>query len=135
MNISILHNELISVGLSISGCDSSGNISWLGEPNESLAALVLAAHEQPLTSDECLALQAAVSEDAWVAYVEARKQPVRALRAARYKNETDAMFLKAFEESTRTEDGDLYILKVPKTNFDAWTAGKNIIRQELPYPE
>ena len=134
MNIQLFHNELISCGLSISGCDSSGNIHFLAPDENNIAPLVLAAHGQPLSSDECLALMAVLTESQWLAYQDARKAPIRQQRAERYKNECDAMFLKCFEEATLVEDGDYYNCKVAKANFDGWKAAKEIVRSELPYP-
>lgn len=149
-NVSIFHNELISCGLLISGCSSDGAVhiserptaplidgepdpNWV-DPTDSIIALALAAHGQPLSSDECVALQAALTEEQWLAYIEARKAPIRAMRAERYKSETDALFLKCFEDATVVEDGDYYNCKVAKTDFDGWKAAKQIIREELPYP-
>ena len=124
MNTSIFHNELISVGLSISGCDSSGNIHLNSPDTNNLAPLILAAHEQPLTSDECLALQAAITEEQWLAYTEARKAPIRAKRAERYKNECDPLYLKITEDT----------LKANTTpDYSEWLSLKDSIRSELPY--
>lgn len=124
MNISLLHNELVSVGLSISGCDSSGNVH-LNEPDtNNLAPLVLAAHEKPLTSDECIALQAAITNEQWLAYGDCRKQPVRVNRAERYKNECDPLYLKITEDA----------LKANTTpDYSEWLSLKENIRLELPY--
>lgn len=138
-NVSLLHNELTSVGLSISGCDSSGNVSILSrptcpegeeetwtDPTDNLVALCLAAHEQSLTSDECLALQAAISEDAWLAYQEARKAPVKAARAELYKSITDPLMLKALEDSIKNQT---------TPDYSGWVAKKDEIRLANPYPE
>ena len=134
MNILLLLNEINSVGLNANMCNSDGDIN-LTEPDiTDLVPLVLAAHGQPLSSDECLALQMALTEQQWLAYQDARKAPIRQQRAERYKNECDAMFLKCFEEATLVEDGDYYNCKVAKANFDGWKAAKEIVRSELPYP-
>ena len=126
MNVSLFHNELISVGLNISGCDSSGNVH-LNEPDtNNLAPLVLAAHEQPLTSDECLALQAAITEEQWLAYCDCRKQPIRAQRAERYKNECDPLYLKITEDAIKANT---------TPDYSEWLTLKDTIRSELPYPE
>ena len=133
-NIGLFHSELVACGLPISGCSSDGTIHFLAPDENNIAPLVLAAHGQPLSSDECQALQAVLTEQQWLAYQEARKAPVRAMRAERYKIETDALFLKCFEDATVVEDGDYYNCKVAKTDFDGWKAAKQIIREELPYP-
>ena len=139
MNVSLLHTELTSIGLSISGCDSDGNVhishrptcpegeelTWV-DPTDNLVALVLAAHEQPLTSDECLALQSAISEDAWLAYQECRKQPVRSQRNARYKELADPVYLKAIEDGLRNNT---------EPNYEEWLGIKDGIRLANPYPE
>jgi len=67
--------------------------------------------------------------------VDCRKNPVRAKRAERYKAETDALFLKAWENATLTKNGDYYVPQVPAASWDEWTTKKNTIRTELPYPE
>lgn len=152
-NTSLFHNELVSCGLSIGGCDSSGNVhisqrpsapiidgepdtNW-SDPTDSIIALALAAHGQPLSSDECLALQALLTEEQWIAYQDCRKAPVRAMRAERYKSVTDPLFMAAMEESTTLFDAveQVYNVKVDKTKWDLWLESKNAIREELPYPE
>lgn len=151
-NVSQFHSELVAAGLSISGCDSSGNVHILSrptapliggepdpnwtDPTDSIIALALAAHGQPLTSDECLALQAALTEAQWLAYQDARKAPIRAQRAERYKTTTDPLFMAAMEESTTLFDAveQVYNVKVDKTKWDLWLESKNAIRVELAYP-
>ena len=126
MNVSLLHNELISVGLSISGCSSDGTVHFIEPDTNNLAPLVLAAHEKPLTSDECLTLQAAITEEQWLAYQDARKAPIRAQRAERYKTECDPLYLKITEDA----------LKANITpDYSEWLSLKENIRLELPYPE
>ena len=123
-NIGIFHNELTSVGLNISGCDSNGGIQFTQPDTNNIAPLVLAAHEQPLTSDECLALQAAITEQQWTAYQETRKEPIKAQRAERYKSECDPLYLKITEDA----------LKANTTpDYSEWLTLKENIRLELPY--
>jgi hypothetical protein len=126
MNLSLLHNELTSVGLLISGCDSSGNIHWNGEPNQELVDLVLATHGQLLTSDECLALQAAITEEQWISYTEARKAPIKAQRAERYKLECDPVYLKITEDA---------LIANTTPDYSEWLQLKDSIRNDLPYSE
>lgn len=133
-NVSLLHNELISCGLSISGCSSDGTIHFLAPDENNIAPLVLAAHGMALSSDECLALKEAIGDELWTAYVAARNAPVKSKRAERYRNETDNLFMKCFEQANVVEDGDYYNCKVAKANFDGWKAAKEIVRSELPYP-
>ena len=121
-------SHLQAVGCNIQGCDCDGNVSWVGEPNESLAALVWAAHEQPLISTECLALQAAITNERWLAYVDCRKAPIRAQREQRYRSETDALRLKA--------DGDNEIgSEAWDTAIAAWKLARQAIKDALPYSE
>ena len=128
MNTSNLNNELISVGLSIFGCDSSGNVQLLEPDTNNLVPLVLAAHEQPLNSTECLALQAAITNEQWLAYQDCRKAPIRSLREQRYRAETDALFMVACEDSTIGDSNWLAAI-------ESWRTAKENIRTELPYEE
>ena len=124
LDVLLFHNEVVSCGLNVSGVDASGNLGLLTPDTNNLAPLVLAAHEQPLTSDECLALQAAITEEQWLAYQDARKQPIRAMRAERYKTECDPLYLKITEDA----------LKANTTpDYSEWLTLKENIRQELPY--
>lgn len=132
-NTSLFYNELVSCGLSISGCDSSGNVHFLAPDENNIGPLVLAAHEQPLTSDECLALQAVLAPEQWTSYVNARNAPIKQARSERYKNETDPLFMKCFESASVIEDGDYYDCRVAKTDFDGWKQAKEAVRLELPY--
>jgi hypothetical protein len=137
MNIAILHNELIAVGLLVSGCDSEGNVHLAEPDTNNLVPLVLAAHGQPLASDECVALQAAITEAQWLAYQECRKAPTKQTRANLYKETTDPLFMAAMEESTTLFDAveQVYNVKVDRTKWDEWLAAKELIRTENPYPE
>jgi len=62
-------------------------------------------------------------------------QQIRNLRAKRYQEETDALYLKAVEEATLVDEGDTYLAKLDKTKWQTWIDAKNAIRAELPYPE
>ena len=153
MNTQLLHNELTSLSIPISGCDSEGRVDLLLQRNKvisidngdntfgtqtldedsdefiratMLVELVLAAHEQPLSSTEALALQQACSEAEWLAYTECRKQPIRNARAARYATETDVLRLKMDEDAL--PDSEQWLAA-----RDAWILAKNTIRNELPY--
>lgn len=136
-NVGLFHSELVECGLSISGCSSDGTIHFLAPDENNIAPLVLAAHGQPLSSDECLALMAVLTEEQWLAYQDCRKAPIRAMRAERYKNETDALFMAAMEESTTLFDAveQVYNVRVDKTKWDAWLSAKSEIRLANPYLE
>ena len=160
MNTQLLHNELTSLSIPISGCDSSGNVQLLVSRNKviqidngdgtfgsqtldedsdeyiranQIVALALAAHEQPLSSEPAQALKAELTELEWQAYCECRNQPVKAARAVKYKEITDALFMSTFENATKTKSGETYTLKVPVSSFDEWTTAKQNIRDSLPY--
>ena len=47
----------------------------------------------------------------------------------------DGIFLDYIEHADKTEKNDIYIFKVAKSAFDSWKSAKQIIRDELPYPE
>lgn len=57
------------------------------------------------------------------------------MRAKRYREETDALYLKAVEEATLVDEGDTYLAKLDKVKWQTWVDAKNTIRAELPYPE
>jgi hypothetical protein len=131
----LLHGELIACGLEISGCDSSGAIHFYTPDENNIAPLVSAAHGKSLDSKEALTLQAAISEERWLAYKDARNAFTRELRAIRYKNETDSLFFAIFENAPLTEDSDGYIIKIPATAYKKWVESKAVIRAELAYLE
>jgi hypothetical protein len=149
-NISLLHNEITSIGININGCSSDGTVqiasrptcpegeeeTWV-DPTDTLVALVLAAHEQPLSSDECLALQAELSEDAWLAYTECRKAPIKQARAALYKDSTDPLLLSALETALKTAtatNGEITVV-LSETATQEWLTAKDTVRTNNPYPE
>ena len=129
--------EYVACGIVCDGCDSDGNIHWLNEPNHELAARILAAHGQPLSSDECQALQAVLTEQQWLAYQEARKAPVRAMRAERYRQEADPLILSSIESAlaASTPTDGKYEVVLPEESVTNWISVKNSIRVELPYGE
>ena len=133
MNISVLHDELSSVGLAISGCDSSGNVHLLEPDTNNLVPLVLAAHEQLLTSTECLTLKDAITNEQWLAYQEVRDAPMRQAREAKYREMADALLFKAIETATQVVEGKTVTLVFDKADLDAWKTTKEAIRVELPY--
>ena len=59
------------------------------------------------------------AKNEWLAYQDARKAPIRAQRAERYKTTTDPLFMAAMEESTTLFDAveQVYNVKVDKTYF------------------
>lgn len=150
INTQLLYSEFRSVGLSIIGCDSEGNtqiasrptcpegqeLTWT-DPTDTLVALVLAAHEKALSSDECLALEAELTPEQWLAYQDARKAPIRSQRNARYKEETDPMLLSALESAMKiaTASNGEIIVALPEASAKEWLAAKDAVRNELPYSE
>jgi len=131
------NQELLAVGLNISGCDSSGNVTFASPDVNGIAPLVLAAHQQSLASAQCAALQAAVTSTQWTAYQAARKVTVAQQREALYKAQTDPMLLASFESTAGAQDvvinGQSY--RCPSTaGLSAWQAAKDAIRATLPYP-
>ena len=153
MNPTILFNELTSLGIPISGCDSSGRVDLLmsrnkvisidngdntfgsqtlDEPSDEfirateLIELIKAAHGKSLSSDECIELKDYVTELEWEAYCECRKTPIRSQRAARYAAECDSLYLKLIEDAA-----------IANTTVDLteWLQLKSTIRAELPYED
>ncbi|MGC8602342.1 MAG: hypothetical protein ACP5VS_01495 [Desulfomonilaceae bacterium] len=133
----ILHGELIACGLDISGCDSSGAIYFLSPDEKNIAPLVLAAHDQPLESDEAKALQAAISEEQWSAYKNARNALVKAFRQAQYSQNCDPIILTALEDSlvTATTTTGKITVKLPENDVKTWLAAKENVRNLMPCPE
>ena len=141
-NVSLFHNELVAAGLSINGCDSSGNVHLLSrptaplidgepdpnwfDPTDSIIEAVKNAHGKASTSDECAALHALLSEEQWLACLEAKKAPVRDLRASRYTREADPIYLKAIEDG---------LINNTTPDLSGWLAIKAQIRADLPYEE
>lgn len=139
-NILTLHHSLQAVGLDISGCDANGNVHLNAPDTNSLIPLVIAAHEKRLKSDECLALKTALggeTDPRWLAYVDARKAPVKEKREARYRSkETDNLFMKAFETAEGAIDTVIsgVSVRLPSTaKLQDWENKKLQIRNELPY--
>lgn len=126
INSLCLHNECVACGLLISCCESDGTIQFLEPDSNNIAPLILSAHNKPLSSDECLALQSALTEDQWLAYQDARKAPVRAQRAERYRQEADPVYLKITEDAIKANT---------TPDYSEWVTIKDQIRTELPYPE
>ena len=137
-NVGLFHSELVACGLQISGCDSSGNTHLISrptppegvenweDPTDSIIEAVKNAHSKSLSSDECLALQTLLTEELWTAYQNCRKQPIRAQRAERYKNECDPLYLKITEDAIKANT---------TPDYSEWLTLKDTIRSELPYPE
>lgn len=99
------------------------------EDQQELASLVVAAADKQDGDPEIDALKNALGAESeeWAAYVETRKAPIREQRQARYKNETDPMYLKIDEDHTPLSvewEGAL----------QDWRNAKNQIREDLPYP-
>jgi hypothetical protein len=128
-DLQVLVEELVSVGLTVGGVDSEGRVDCEGVYDPVLPSLVVNAHDHLLTSEECWLLRDYLGEESqeWVAYLEARKGPVREARAQRYRVETDPLGWKARELEVSGEDAT--------SAWEEWKAIKDSIREELPYPE
>jgi hypothetical protein len=133
----ILHSELIACGLDISGCDSSGAIHFFSPDEKNIAPLVLAAHSQSLESDEAKALQAAISEEQWSAYKNARNALAKAFRQAQYSQTCDPIILTALENglTTATTTTGKITVKLVENDVKAWLAAKENVRNLIPCPE
>ena len=119
-----LFQELLSIGLPVYSVGSDTGIKINGADDNNLVSTALAAHGQPLSSEECLALQSLLTEDQWSAYQDARKAPVKAARAERYKNECDPLYLKITEDAIKANT---------TPDYSEWLTLKDTIRSELPY--
>ena len=129
MQLQVFYSELYCCLNNIGGADADSRILWVEEPTENqliIANAIITAHEKPLYSKECKSLQKLLTEEQWIAYQDARKQPIREQRAARYKNEADPVYLKAVEDSAR----DTKTLDISE-----WLKIKDKIRNDLPYPD
>lgn len=93
-----------------------------------LIPYIAAAHGKVAGDPEIAAFRdyLGASSPKWLAYVEARKLPTREARQARYRDETDALRLKADEDFTIGSEDWLAAV-------EAWKAAKAAIRAELPY--
>jgi hypothetical protein len=91
-----------------------------------LLELIVSAHEQLLTSTEALALQAAITNEQWLAYQEVRKVPIRQAREARYRTECDSLYLTITENALKAQT---------TPDYSEWVALKDSIREDLPYKE
>ncbi|MFC1835870.1 hypothetical protein ACFL2Q_14325 [Thermodesulfobacteriota bacterium] len=132
-----LAEESKAVGVSVESCGSDGGVQHAGD--QTLVDLIVAAHNETLTSTEAVALKDYLGDKSqeWTDYQEARKTLVKQERAVRYKVETDSLILKALENGTKTETagGTEYQIAVAKSEWDEWLTTKDTIRAELPYPD
>lgn len=95
--------------------------------DKALSALVIAAHRKSSDAPELTNLRDYLKADTrWDAYVDARKKPIQQARQLRYREETDALRLKADED---------YVVGSAEwlAAIEAWKAEKAAIRSELPY--
>jgi hypothetical protein len=136
MDLQLLQSEMKSVGLTVD-VDSNGNFSGM-DKDHTLVLLVFKAFGLPLISDECVSLMKELGEESkeWLAYLEARKAPIAAIRAQKYKDNADSIIFKALETSDKIIINSIfYEIKVSKADMDAWIAKKEEIRKEYPYPK
>ncbi len=133
----LLHGELIACGLNVLGCDSSGAIHFFSLDENNIAPLVLAAHGQSLESKEALTLQAAISQEQWSAYKNARNALVKAFRQAQYSQTCDPIILAALENglATATTTTGKITVKLAESDVKAWLAAKENVRNLIPCPD
>lgn len=134
-HLPLLMEELTACGLSVLGVDSHGIVQFINEDTSGIAPLVIDAHDKALDSPECLALQSAIPEASWGAYLLARNSLIRSQRQERYQNESDPLFLRCFEEAETQVDGSFCVVRLPVAVFEEWKTLKENIRQSLPYKE
>ena len=95
--------------------------------DKALSALVIAAHGKLGDATELTKLRDYLKADSrWDAYVDARKKPIQQARQLRYREETDALRLKADEDYTTGSEDWLAAI-------EHWKAAKAAIRSSLPY--
>lgn len=131
-----LLDELVAAGVWCDGCDAEGNITGAKAEHAELIELIKAAHGVAITDDAAIKLRDALSAESaeWQMFLAARKRPIAAARAERYREETDALLMKALKNAKVAEAGESYQLSVRRADWDAWLASKAAIRRELPYP-
>jgi hypothetical protein len=122
-----IFNQLQSVGVK---CQQIiDGVPIVVEQDQEIATLVVAAHDKQDGDSEIADLKThlGAESDEWVAYVDARKAPIREQRQARYRDETDPMRLKIDEDYTPgSQDWS--------SALEDWKTAKNQIREDLPYP-
>jgi hypothetical protein len=122
--------ELSAVGIIPISNDSNWNIESDMAYDEGLFTLVKNAHLGSFSSPEVKALKDHLGESSkeWLAYIEARKQPTKIARAARYVAETDPLRMKMdanYDPGTSEWN----------TALAEWRTARIKIQQELPYPD
>jgi hypothetical protein len=120
-------SDLDALGIQCYGV-INGNLMLESEEDRSIADAVCVAYNQLLDSDECLALQLLLTSEQWLAYLVARKTPIRLQREQRYRTETDPLRMKLDEDFTLGSSEWL-------ARLEEWKSAKAKIREELPYPE
>jgi hypothetical protein len=127
-----LTQELRSVGLPARGMQNGEPFftEILSELQQAIANAVIAAHEKVLGDPEWVALKTLLEAESaeWLAYVEVRKSPICQQRESRYRNETDTIRMRLDEDFIPNSVEWLAGLEV-------WKKAKNVIRDELPYPD
>jgi hypothetical protein len=137
MDVSILLGELNACGLSVTGCDSNGNLNWSGTPDETLANNIIAAHGKTLASTEGQALQTYLGSDSrWDAYVALRTAEVMEKRTGAALREAFMLMLQLFNGVQVTPDGDYFVdLRWPKAEGIALKQKIQAILDDFPDPE
>jgi hypothetical protein len=130
--------QLQAVGLVIHGCDASGGVSWSGEPNEELAALVFAALDKPLASAKCQALKTylgGATDPRWLAYLAARKAPIDNKRDQQVLVDVVKLIVDLFYTATPKVVTEGVFLGFSAAKLQAAKAKIDEIKAVLPYPD
>ena len=126
-------DELSALGITHDGI-ADGIHRFVGD-NKEKGVLVLAAHDKPLTSPECLALKAAITPEQWTAYQAVRKVPVDNKRLDKFQTEVLVLLVKLFKTATYVTQGAGKVAIFEPTALQAARDKIAAIEAALPYPE
>jgi hypothetical protein len=129
--------EYNAVGIQNDGRILNGSVVTVGEIDETLEALVIAAHGKTLGSSEGQALQAYLGSDSrWDAYVALRTEGVMRNRTGAAMKEAFMLMLQLFNGVQVTPDGDYFSnLRWPKAEGIALKQKIQAILDDFPDPE
>jgi hypothetical protein len=129
--------EYTAVGLNHDGRMINDVVQTVGEIDETLEALVIAAHGKTLASTEGQALQSYLGSDArWDAYVALRTAEVMQKRTGAALREAFMLMLQLFNGVQVTPDNGYFInLKWPKAEGIALKQKIQAILDDYPDPE
>jgi hypothetical protein len=128
--------EYTAVGIEHDGRVINDAVQTVGEIDETLEALVLAAHGKTLGSSEGQALQTYLDADSrWDAYVALRTEDVIRKRTGAAMKEAFMLMLQTFNGVQAIPDGDYFILRWPKAEGTALKQKIQAILNDFPDPE